>query len=142
MAKSKRSLWRLGGLCACVWIALVGCGGPKTVPVHGTATLEGKPLDRGVVFFNPDASKGNNARLACRGRIGGNGQYEIYTEDMSNVYKGCPVGWYRVTLVTLVPGNDTPIPVHPKFTQIDKTPLVIEVLDKPEPGRYDLKFTK
>src|SRR6516225_12505250 len=79
------------GLLACGLLALIGCGGPKTVPVSGTATLHGKPLDRGIVFFNPDASKGNNARLACRGSIGGGGQYELYTEYLSKVYKGCPV---------------------------------------------------
>ena len=130
------------GLLACGLSALIGCGGPKTVPVSGTATLDGKPLNRGIVFFNPDASKGNNARLACRGSIGGGGQYELYTEDVSKVYKGCPVGWYKVTLVPLVPGNDTPIPVHPKYTDTEQTPLVIEVVDQPEPGHYDLKFTK
>jgi hypothetical protein len=32
--------------------------------------------------------------------------------------------------------------VDPKYTDTEKTPLVIEVVDKPEPGRYDLKFTR
>jgi hypothetical protein len=132
--------WR--SLIPCALLALAGCGGPKTVPVWGTATLDGKPLDRGIVFFNPDASKGNDARLACRGSIKGGGQYELYTEDVSKVYKGCPVGRYKVTIVPLVPGNDTPIPVDPKYTDTEKTALVIEVVDKPEPGRYDLKFTR
>jgi hypothetical protein len=141
--KSKFGLRLLTGLCACGWmIAVAGCGGPRTVPVSGVATLNGKPLDRGIVFYHPDASKGNNLRLGCRGTIAGDGHYELFTEDLSKVYKGAPVGWYKVTIVALVPGNDTPIPVNQKYTQIDNTPLVIEVVDKPEPGRYDLKFTK
>jgi hypothetical protein len=41
-----------------------------------------------------------------------------------------------------VPGNDTPIPVNQKYTDAGKTPLSIEVVAQPEPGRYDLQFTK
>jgi hypothetical protein len=124
-------------------MAIAGCGGgPKTVPVSGVATLDGKPLDRGILFFHPDASKGNNLRLGCRATIGGGGQYELYTEDLSTVYKGAPVGWYKVTIVPLVPGNDTPVPVNRKYTDSDKTPLEIEVVPNPQPGAYDLKFTK
>jgi hypothetical protein len=121
---------------------VVGCGGLKTVPVSGVATLEGKPLDRGIVFFHPDASKGNKLQLGCRATIKGDGQYELYTEDLSKVYKGAPVGWYKVTIVPLVPGNDTPIPVNRRYTDTVNTPLVIEVVHEPEPGRYDLKFRR
>jgi hypothetical protein len=31
---------------------------------------------------------------------------------------------------------------HPKFTEVEKTPLAIEVVENPPPGAYDLKFTK
>src|SRR5262249_844304 len=103
MSRDRRRILPVFWVCG--WMAIAGCGGgPKTVPVSGVATLDGKPLDRGILFFHPDASKGNNLRLGCRATIGGGGQYELYTEDLSTVYKGAPVGWYKVTIVPLVPG--------------------------------------
>jgi hypothetical protein len=140
ISRDRRCLLLLLG--AWVWTAALGCGGPKTVPVSGVATLDGKPLDRGIVMFNPDASKGNDAKYGCRGRVQGKGEFELYTEEPANLYKGAPLGWYKVTIAPLVPGNDTPLPVHQKYTDPGKTPLSVEVVAKPESGRYDLKFTK
>ena len=140
--KSKPSSCLLRGFCACALMTVVGCGGVKVVPVSGKATLDGEPLRRGVVSFNPDPAKGNNLRVACTGRMNGDGQYEMYTDDGSSVKKGVPVGWYKVTILTLTPGNDKPIPVHNRYTDFNKTDLVIEVVADPPLGAYDLKFTK
>jgi hypothetical protein len=126
-------------LCACELLSLVGCGGLKVVPVSGTTMVEGKPLTRGVVSFNPDPSTGNNARVGCRGRVQGDGQYELYTDSGSDVKKGAPVGWYKVTVAT-TPGDESPLPVHNKYTDFDTTDLNVEVVASPGPGAYDLKF--
>ena len=128
-------------LCACGLLAAVGCGGLKCVPVAGQATVDGRPLTRGVVTFNPDPAKGNNARVACTGRVQGDGRYELYTDDGSHVQMGAPPGWYKVTIAT-TPGDDDPLPVHNKYTDFTKTDLVIEVTTSPAPGAYDLKFTR
>jgi hypothetical protein len=122
-------------------MSVTGCGGLRVVPVSGKATVDDKPLTRGVVSFNPDPAKGNNARVACRGRIQGDGQYELFTDDGSKVTKGAVVGWYKVTIAT-TPGDDTPLPVNNKYTEFTETDLVIEVVADPRPGSYDLKFTK
>jgi hypothetical protein len=143
MAKApwSRPAWSI--LCACGLLAWAGCGGLKLVPVSGKVTLGDKPLSGAAVSFVPDASKGNNARLSCMGRIGADGRYELTSNGVtrSETGKGAPPGWYKVTLVTTLPGAPE-ITVNPNYLDADKTPLSIEVVDNPEPGRYDFKLEK
>jgi hypothetical protein len=119
-------------------LAVSGCSGPKTVPVSGRATVDGKPLAGFVVSFIPDPEKGHTAELACDARLGEDGQYSLRTDDRYDVYQGAPPGWYKVTLGS---PEDKPIPVHPKYLDL-KTALSIEVVADAPPGTYDLKFTK
>jgi hypothetical protein len=130
-------------LCACGLLAMTGCASLKLVPVSGTVTQAGKPLTGGAVSFVPDASKGNNARLSCLGRIGPNGRYELLTNGVtkSETGKGAPIGWYKVALITTLPGA-AEITVNPIYTDPETTPLLIEVVANPEAGRYDLKLDK
>jgi hypothetical protein len=40
-------------------LVLAGCGGgEKLYDVSGTITFEGKPVPKGLIFFDPDTSKG------------------------------------------------------------------------------------
>jgi hypothetical protein len=139
-AKPEWRLRLLQALCAGALLAVAGCGGFKVVPVSGKATLDGGPLTHGAVSFNPDPAKGNTARASCTGRLTGDGQYELYTDDGHRVVKGAPPGWYKVT--ALFPGEDKPPPLNKKYLDFAKTDLSVEVVENPEPGRYDLKFTK
>jgi hypothetical protein len=123
------------GLLVCL---LAGCG-PKVVPVSGKATLDGKPLSGFVVTFNPDTSKGPEARMDCSGRLGADGQYSLRMDDGFKTYKGAPPGWYKVTIWS---PDDKPLLVNKKYTNIKQTDLTIEVVADPPPGAYDLKFTK
>jgi hypothetical protein len=77
------------------------------------------------------------------GRIGPDGRYELTTNGVtkSETGKGAPLGWYKVTLLTTLPGAPD-ITVNPKYTDPAKTPLSIEVVANPEPGHYDLKLDK
>lgn len=45
-------------LFAAAFIAVSGCGGPKSVEVSGNVTFDGKPLPSGRIYFNPDYTKG------------------------------------------------------------------------------------
>lgn len=130
-------------LCACGLLAGAGCGGLKLVPVSGKVTRDGQPLGGAAVSFVPDASKGNNVRVSCMGRVGSDGRYELTTNGVakSETGKGAPLGWYKVTLVTTLPGAPE-IVVNPKYLDADKTPLSIEVVANPEADRYDLKLEK
>jgi hypothetical protein len=129
----------LGVLCAGGLMAAVGCGGPRVVPVSGTATVDGKPLAGFVVTFNPDATKGHEARMDCSARIGADGRYSLRTDDGFKTYKGAPPGWYKVTIWS---PDDKPLPVNKRYTNIKTTDLAVEVVVSPQPGAYDLKLTR
>src|SRR5262249_6826307 len=143
MAKAPlgRPAWSV--LCSCGLLTLAGCGGLKLVPVFGKVTQARQPLTGGALSFVPDASKGNHDSLSCMGRIGSDGRYELTTNGVtkSETGKGAPPGWYKVMLLTTLPGAPD-ITVNPKYTDPTKTPLSIEVVNNPEPGRYDLKLDK
>jgi hypothetical protein len=127
-------------LCALA-LAAPGCAGEfKKVPVSGTVMLDDKPLDGGVLHFYPDASKGNTHRVDCLGPVRG-GKFTLLTTAVkdSDSGKGVPVGWYKVYLYTDVPGLN--IDIHPRFTDPEKTPVSVEVVENPAPGAYDIKFT-
>jgi hypothetical protein len=51
--------FRTGLLAAAVLAGLAaGCGGERLYDVSGTVTWKGKPVPKGLVFFDPDVSKG------------------------------------------------------------------------------------
>ena len=54
--------------CLAIFL-LVGCGGSPwpTAPVHGTVTLDGKPLDNGRVTFVPKAGRGASGIIQSDG---------------------------------------------------------------------------
>ena len=127
---------------ACVSIPLAGCdSGVRRVPVSGAVTLDGQPLDRGVLLFHPDESRGNTARVSCTGPVSG-GRYKLVTSGVtkSDTGEGAPLGWYKVTLLADMPGM-AEIKVHSKFLSPDTSPLAIEIVENPDPGKYDLQLT-
>jgi hypothetical protein len=126
-----------------------GCGtGPRRVPASGTVTIDGKPLEGGILYFNPDTSKGNNARVSCTSAVR-DGRFELRTDgiERSDSGTGAPLGWYKVSLRVNMPGEKPVLPgpaidVNPLYLDPKTTPLEIEVVENPEPGAYDLKLTK
>jgi hypothetical protein len=139
MRMAKATLRVSGVLLACGAMAAAGCGGPKHVPVAGRATVDGKPLAGLVITFNPDPAKGNDARVSCVGRVGADGQYSLISDDGFKVRKGARLGWYKVTVSS---PDDNLIPVNKKYTNFRQTDLTVEVVADPQPGAYDLRFTK
>jgi hypothetical protein len=122
-----------------------GCGGPAAVviaPVGGKVTLDGAPVASGQVSFLP-ADQSEGAAGMSAGAIDANGEYKIFTAGKS----GAPPGKYTVTVTPLMvpaPGaTAAPIaPFNAMYSNVGKTPLHFEVVNSPEPGRYDLKLTK
>jgi len=120
---------------------LVGCEqGVRRIPVSGTVMLDDKPLDRGVLMFHPDESKGNKVRASCTGPIS-NGRFNLVTSGVTkkDTGSGAPLGWYKVTLLNDIPGMQV-VNVHKKYLTPEETPLAIEIVDDPKPGQYDLKM--
>jgi hypothetical protein len=136
-----------------------GCGGShlgKVVPVEGTVTVDDKLLPGGMVSFLPDEAKGNKVAVAAVGKVE-EGKFTLTTDGKA----GAPVGWYKVVVSNMTPGegavkpgeavNPTgpgrgmpamaPAPFNPRYTLPDKTTLYVEVVESPGPDAYDLKLT-
>jgi hypothetical protein len=138
-AKGLLVLWTCGLLLA------AGCSGSvKKVPVAGKLMLGNQPLTTGRVAFMPDFSKGNDAHVACVGRVNAQGEYELYTTaaKASENGKGAPPGWYKVTVMNLPGKNDLDGKVNPIFFDENKTPLSVEVVPDASAGRYDFDLSK
>ncbi len=128
-----------------MWILLAaaGCGSNfKLVPVSGKVTLDGKPLRGGGVNFVPDAAKGSTHRVGCAGRIDGQGHFHLTTSSVqaSESGPGAPTGWYKVTLMTTLPGSPE-IEVPARYLDVAQTPLAVEVVANPEPDAYNIGLT-
>jgi len=144
--KVRRGWLALAILGAFASTSLVGCG-VKRVPVAGTVTADGQPINVGQLVFTPDPSKGNTARIVCVSRIK-DGHYDLETNGVtpSDSGRGVPLGWYKVSFRILEESTKkhqiTPPNINGKFWDPDKTPLSIEVKDDAAPGAYDIKMTK
>ena len=133
----------LGLLCQ------AGCGeGPRRVPAGGTVMLDDEPLEGGILYFNPDTSKGNTARVSCSSPVR-NGRFELRTVGVhqSESGAGVPLGWYKVSLRVNTPGEKPIFPgpvidIDPVYLDARTTPLSIEVVEDPAPDAYDLKVTR
>lgn len=70
---------------ACVGI---GCSPPKEVVyrVHGQVTFKGKPVPKGNVFFDPDASKGTSGKQGFAGI--NEGKFDTALPDGDGIKKG------------------------------------------------------
>jgi hypothetical protein len=123
-------------------LAAGGCGpdGPKLYPVEGKVTLkDGTPVKAGHVILHPDAGNGNKSREVCQGTIQ-DGAYSIRT----GARDGAPPGKYKV-IIEAVAGVDassyiTEWLADEKYLNSDTSQLTLEVVEKPEGGRYDFKL--
>lgn len=104
----------LGGLAS---VTLFGCGGVKRIPVAGTVTLDGKPMDDVIITFAPDAAKGNTAPITCKSPVK-EGRYELQTTGTTRAESGSgvPPGWYKVIVIpqSKNPFAQPPAPVPTK----------------------------
>ena len=144
-------------LVACVAVGgMIGCAGDpfglgKTALVRGRATVGGVPLQSGIITFQPDTARGNTTPHQPTANIDRNGNYELFTVGKV----GAPLGWYKV-LVTAIESEEelAKQPSSPgrrrrpksvidlKYRDPKTTDLVIEVVESPAPGAYDLKLTR
>ena len=131
-----------------------GCGDTsgvgKTFPVSGKLTLDDKPLTAAstIVLFKPDGAKGNTTPFEPTGTVDGEGNYRLFTKGQ----RGAPPGWYKVVVTATEyrpeevkgPRRHHPTPkslVPGKYGQAATTPVVVEVVENPGPGAYDVKLT-
>jgi hypothetical protein len=84
-------------------LVCTGCGG-RPARVSGTVTLDGKPVDHGMVSFTP-ASGG----MLASGVIQSDGSYDLKTNRDS----GLEPGEYLVAVESRVPGKENAIGAPP-----------------------------
>jgi hypothetical protein len=124
-------------------LAAGGCGdGINRVPVGGTVLMEGEPLRgmKGAVTFLPDKARGNDSPHGAAGEIDPEGRYVLFTQGKP----GAPPGHYKVLVSAVPPGaerDESGLAVHRRYLVESDTPLEMEVVPDPAPGRYDLKLT-
>jgi hypothetical protein len=121
-----------------------GCknDGERLAAVSGTMTVEGKPVPSGTVTFYPDEAKGNKTKHLPNGTLDAEGRYELFVPGGK---KGAPTGWYKIVVYAVddpQPGKPNKYFANPMYADIGSTTLAVEVVDKPEAGRYDFKLKR
>jgi hypothetical protein len=128
-----------------VWVVLpwllVGCAGePKTAPVSGRVTLDGKPLANATVVFMP-AAAGKRAPPSSVGVTDKDGRYSLLLSSASKK-EGAVVGKHKVS-ITLGAATDgateAPRTVHKQLPRKYNRNTELEC-DVPAAGRNDANF--
>jgi len=98
------------GLCALVVTS--GCGAdipvPKPsqlVPVEGSITIKGEPLEGALVIFSPSSSGG----FLAHGYTDSRGHYTAETRNGDGIEPGAAPGSYQVMVSRMVKPDGTPL---------------------------------
>lgn len=105
---------RLGGIALGLLVAAAGCNRkPQPVPVHGTVTLDGKPVAAAAVMFEPVAGGPVGSAVTDA-----QGVYTLMTANQAGAFPG----QYRATVVkqitTGVNADETVGPLGPQIQWI------------------------
>jgi hypothetical protein len=122
-------------------LSLIACSrdSVRVVPVSGKVSLDGTLLKKGSVVFWPNKDKGNNSPHEAAAQIDADGTFELYTKGRA----GAVPGHYKVTVNASTEVSSTEplkgkLLVPQKYTKRETTPLLLEVVESPASGRYDL----
>jgi hypothetical protein len=131
-----RSL-RLGVVFGPALLALAGCrAGDKLYDVSGTVTYAGQPIPKGLIFFDPDASKGMAGTQGFANIEGGK-------FDTANRGKGIRGGAYviRVSGFDGKEANEAPFgrPLFPEYQEKRDLPKANSTLDLDVPGKQQAR---
>ena len=124
-------------LIACLLAS--GCGGvddgvPR-VQVIGVVTVDGEPLEKGMVSFFPDESAAG--AQSATGHIQPDGSYTLGTFERED---GAAPGQYRVAVQSyetdLMTGEDRPL-IPERYFSVDESGLSAHVLDEPDDQTFN-----
>ena len=114
-------------LVACGLLLLTGCNsGEQIFDVAGTVTFEGKPIPKGLIFFDPDPTKGTE---------GGQGFANILDGKFNTAQEGVGIrgGAYlvRVNGFDGVEANEAPFgqPLFPEYNGTAELPAANSTYD-------------
>jgi hypothetical protein len=125
-------------LAILVLVALPGCGGtkggPATIDVTGTITLNGTPVDGATVLFSPDIGS-SDGRLASQATTDAEGRFKLSTHVGGGKLKsGIVPGKYVIAISKLdtAPAKNTFSPpknlLLPKYADPKTSLLTAEVV--------------
>jgi len=133
-------------ICLLVAAALAGCTKTDSLTeVRGTLYIGDQPSTKGMgyVTYHPDASKGNTWQEESVGAVQPDGSYALESRGK----KGAAKGWYKVgvTVADVIDEKNPYVtnwrmPNPEKYQRWDKSGISVEVVDKPQPGQYDIKL--
>lgn len=114
---------------------LAGCGGenyPETIPVRGTVTYDGKPVEGAEIGFYPsDGGSGNVGGGTCDA----NGNYSLTTFETND---GARPGEYDVVVQLF----DRPISIPAKYASEQTTPLTAKIEADQKEVVFDIAIEK
>ena len=110
-------------------LTLVGCSGTESeaATASGMITLDGQPLDAGVITFVPvEGTQSGIARIAPTGK---------WTAKVSKSKMGLPPGRYKVTIESTTTsvgaensiGDNVVSNVPEKYTSLEATPIELDI---------------
>jgi hypothetical protein len=132
----KNIFFTICAICA-LSLVFVGCSGGDSikglVPVHGTVTLNGSPLDKAMIEFAPVDASGNPAigKRSGTGYASSNGKFSINVNLES---KGLPPGDYKIRVVKPDANMKS---TTGKYDSFDTSGLTAKVGEK---GNLDVKL--
>src|SRR5262249_17221943 len=127
--------WQAAALVSLVLFGASGCGSETFFPVSGKVTYKaGRPVTAGLVIFEPVSGK-----ISARGEIQADGSFQLGTHRDND---GAREGDYKV-LVAPPPlpeeGKRRRSPVHPKYQNLESTPLRFTVTRDRDKNRFNIE---
>jgi hypothetical protein len=131
-----RRLW-VGALAA-VTVGLVGCGDsgrPKTIPISGRVTIDGKPPgESGSLFFTPTEAADGYSKRPASGTFLADGSYRVMSWKPDD---GLVPGHYKVNFL---PGDPTKSAIPGRYQKSETSGLAVDVSVDVSPIEYNIEL--
>ena len=122
-------------------VFIIGCGGPKTLPVNGMveftgATEPAKELAGYSITIEPEAPNAEGKKHSGSGVIDADGKFKISTFDLND---GAVPGKHKVAITQPIQNGDGPAPkplIPSRYGDLGTSGLIISV----EAGKPDIKL--
>ncbi len=122
-------------------VFIIGCGGPKTVPVNGTVVFTGttetaKELAGYSITMEPETPNAEGKKHSGSGLIGADGTFKISTFEQND---GAVPGKHKVAITPPVQNGDGPAPkplIPTRYGDLGTSGLIINV----EAGKPNVKL--
>ena len=134
-------------LAAMLAVGFAGCSdkGPRTVPVEGRVTYNGKPVADGFITFMPNDGPGSSDLQPASGELDSDGNYRLHIfRQKDGVMPGeysVGIAAYRTFVLPLSPGAKPDYSIPEKYVNPQTSGLRATVsADAGSPLRFDFEL--